>query len=382
MAGLPGREVIMDTSAKTTLRLWALIVLALWLGACSTASDLASKVGIDLAIAAPSPTSTTTPTATSTITPVPTPAGTPTLLAPILCPGQGAGYPYYNAPLEVDVAARTIREGGEVASELIVAHNEWMAAYNATVAPHATATMEALAPLQTATAVAAAQATATVVAAMTAAAEGVFCAGLHESETRLTSPVADYVEVAVVDPCYPLGFIRRDYSPRQATAFELMPETEIVAPISGKLTVGFGASWRHTMWSTVDITNGSVEVSLVLPGYYVPPATAHFAGADPFEGMEACLDCIEVVGARWMEEPSKDTPGATTAWFGLPWVNRGERIAVYHHGALSVGGFPAGLVVCVTRLDVPGRDRVADLGPSSPLWFGGYPTFCKESGKP
>ncbi len=148
----------MDTSARRTLRFCALMALVLWLSACSTASDLASKVGIDLAVLAPSPTSTTAPTATSTITPVPTPAGTPTLLAPILCPGQGAAYPYYHAPLDVDVVARTIRDGGEVTSEQIIAHNEWIAAYNATVAPRATATMEALAPLQTATAVAIADA--------------------------------------------------------------------------------------------------------------------------------------------------------------------------------------------------------------------------------
>jgi len=256
--------------------------------------------------------------------------------------------PYQDAPADVKDTFHRIDLEETVEEEAIIKHNEWIEQYNQFSIPLATATAEVII-----------QKTATVEELAQRAAEGVQCSDLDQSDTRLTSPIASYIDIYVGDFARePLGHIARNAPPFQSIAFELESNTLIHAPVSDQVSFGWFASWTGDAWTNVSIENDDTEVSLILPVFWIPSWWAETdSGKRYSENVQnKCHDCAEINTQNFDK-----------------WVKRGQPLATYHHGYLSLGGFPASLAIIVSNEE--GRP---DLTLDSPLWYGSYPTKCKE----
>jgi len=202
-------------------------------------------------------------------------------------------------------------------------------------------------------------------------------------DSQLTSPVKAASHLAPVNLSWPLGLVRRGLD-IVGTGFGLAPETEIYAPIAGQLTMAAAVSWEKALYTVLDIRGADSEVSIVLPFYWEGPYVPYGYDSAIAGAGEKCLDCAEAVGIVNIEHTTTDPDGIpiVSGYWGREWVNRGDLVAIYHHGTLSVGGLEMGLVVARYPTDAEGNvDLLADaplndLLPWAEHWYGGQPTFC------
>lgn len=267
-------------------------------------------------------------------------------------------FEYRDAPLEVLETYRAVLRGDSIPEEAIVLHNEWVVQHNESVIPYVTATADARAKATATQVTFEVQATATRETEIAHAAQGVVCADLPNDELLLTSPVAEWEAVAA----WMLGTPNTGGPEPWAVGFELKPGALVRAPISTEdyhfwgtgISNATGVGNRRLAFYKT-IGENRYEVTLILPG-------------------KAEGDRFELLG-----------PDA-----GRPPIQRGQAVArILTDEGLNrpflnaPDGFD--LIIKVNQLtELPSGKNWGTIEPLSldrpfnTLWYGGYPTVCKE----
>ncbi len=115
------------------------------------------------------------------------------------------------------------------------------------------------------------------------------CQGLAETDLALTSPVAAYRRLAALDGRDPLGLYGPEQGEGTVRAFELEAESEVYAPIAGKMVECAYHTSDNAYCTGLVLINGGMMVTLALPVSYIPEGAAA-------AGAQVCTGCAEVLG--------------------------------------------------------------------------------------